>query len=233
MAHIFIDESTSINIKNRTGYFATSYVYCKKPEILREAMNRVLIRMRSFGKYPDMLHELKFYPQWHKLVCLGYSKDSILGFKTLIHDVRIQSISAVKENCDGILVSCLDNKTTVKSWESRENLENFVTKYPLIYHLIPTISLAIPPVICFDKGRVVGRNMDNYYSYLENNPYGITRTYFHSANSLSEPCIWAADMVSGAFFYNLKENNSVYADLISSKFIGRGIIKYWNKGAPP
>lgn len=91
MGLIFVDESGNINLKEKTGYFVTAYVFCEKPKNLRDAMKRVLTRMHSFGKYPDLLNELKFYPQWNKLVDQGYSLSSIIEFKTMIHDVRVQS----------------------------------------------------------------------------------------------------------------------------------------------
>jgi hypothetical protein len=235
MGHIFVDESSNINFRKKTGYFVTSYVFCKNPEILRDAMNRVLTRMSVFGRYPDLLKELKFYPQWNKLVDIGYSPDSILEYQTQIHNVRIQSINAVRDNCDGIFISCLDNKTTNAATWSHEKIGNFVTKRPLIYDMIPSLSLAEPPLVCFDRGRLAERNMEKFYSYLEFNPYGVTKSHFCEVDSISEPCIWAADMVSGAFFHKYQNNDSTYADLISSKLVGKGIVKFWNskKGTPP
>jgi hypothetical protein len=226
VGYIFVDESGRINLVQKKGCFIVSYLFCNDPKALRSAMTRQLMRMHIYGKYPEKIKELKFYPQWKRFTQLGYNETQIAKFKKEIHDVRIQTIHLISNYCDGFFITILDNKTVREpSWDC-ETIGNYVIKQPLIYDFIPRLPLVTSPTVCFDKGRLIFGKMENFYSYLSYD--SSTTCNFQETNSITEPCIWAADMISGAFYHKFQNKDSSYFDLISHKLIENGIKKYWN-----
>lgn len=240
MSYIFIDESGSIKIREKKGYFVISFLFCKNPESLRSAMNRQLMRMHVYNKYPEKLKELKFYPRRENLHKLGYIKSEIDKFENQLPDIRTQTLNLILDNCDGVYISILDNKTIREDISDRwtgETLGNYVIAHPLIKYVTPSLPIQEPPVICFDKGRLKIENMDDFYDYLGRKDslcgfknylkYGQNISNFQECDSISEPCVWAADMVAGAYYYKFKNNDDSYSELINNKLLG--ITKFWNK----
>ena len=54
-------------------------------------------------------------------------------------------------------------------------------------------------------------------------------TAFKDVNSLSDPGIWAADLVAGSFRHAYLSGDQIYVDILRHKLIGSGVRKMWFK----
>jgi hypothetical protein len=153
--------------------------------------------------------------------------------------VTRQTLNIINKYCNGIFISVLDKNTKKKETWTVETLGNFVIGQSLINNVIPELSLNIPPIIYFDKGRLAAKNMkrfynyltkkDGYYEYKNYKRYNGNLSDFKEIDSLSEPCIWAADTIAGAFYYKFQKNDNSYSDLLNSSLLGHGVRIYWNE----
>lgn len=51
---------------------------------------------------------------------------------------------------------------------------------------------------------------------------------FSDIDSISESCIWAADMIAGSNYHHYVNNDDIYSKILKNK-IGIGLRKYWDK----
>jgi hypothetical protein len=236
---IFIEESGSGIIANsQDDFFIVSYLYCNDPSSLRLVMQRHLAKLHNRVKYPYHFQELKFFPKWNILKNNGYSLKDINFYKYLLPSVRLQTLDLIRLNCNGIFIAVFDKKTVRKPEWTSEKIGNFVIGQTLINDVIPSLPSSLPPSICFDKGRLAAKNMTRFYNYLTNKDgyyeykkykrYNGNVSDFSELNSLLEPCIWAADMVAGAFYCKYQKNDSSYSKWLNDKLLSRGIRKSWD-----
>jgi hypothetical protein len=237
---IFIEESgTAILPNSKDDFFIVSFLYCIDPSLLRLMMRRCLTRLQIRGKYPYHLKELKFFLPLNYLKSNGYTQPQIDAFKSFMPLVRIQTLHLIREHCSGIFISILDKNTKKEITWTSEELGNFVIGQSLINDVIPQLSLRLPPTLYFDQGRLAAKNMrrfydyltrkDGYFEYKNYKKYNGNLSNFKEIDSLTEPCIWASDIIAGAFYNKYQNKDSRYSDILNAKLLRYGLRKYWNQ----
>lgn len=195
------------------------------------------MKLHQKNKYPPCLKELKFYLPFSELQKRGYEiKDIEQTYNIHMPAIRTKSLQIIQECCNGTFAAVVDKKKAYNTW-TPEFLANWVFVKSLITDVIPKLSVPIMPSIYFDAGRLAAKNTDYFKRYMINelNKFG----HYHEGcviceiSSVHEPCIWAADMVSGAFYHRHSNNDGTYASMINKNLIGNGCYYYWQNRATP
>lgn len=237
---IFVDESSdpglSAKAKRIRPYFVIGFVYCDNPSMLRKHLRRLLKRLHLRKKYPPHLAELKFYLPNTDLIQKGYTLQQLRGYEGFLPVIRTKAINIICKNATGIFVAVIDKKRAYSTWAPHE-IYNFVFAETLIVNVLNVVSPPNPPAILFDKGRLTTARLRGFKKYLLNKD-----SYFENMGwkryrgplappidvpSVSEPGIWAADIVAGAFYHKYAHKDWSYSNALSKIAIGNGERLYW------
>jgi hypothetical protein len=197
------------------------------------------MRVHNRNLYPLHLQEPKFYLPYGFLLKNGYTK-STLDYEFSIHSpiIRSQTLKLVRDYCDGIYIAVLDKQSVKDSTWTAERLGNFVFGHTLLSNVLKGLSLPQIPLICYDEGRLSPAksadfqdyviSKDSYFEYRGFKQYNGNSFVFNNTCSVSEPCLWAADLVAGAFYHKYANNEWSYANILMNKLIGNGARIFWN-----
>jgi hypothetical protein len=241
--YIFVDESGDIGLlpKSIRPYYIISFLHCKRPDILRQELKRFLMRLHNKNVYPPELSELKFYlPYGYLCKKVGYTYSKLDDeFSIHLPIIRTRALQLVRDLMDGIYIAVLNKKTVIHDTWTPNRLGNFIFADTLILNVLNQLSLPTIPTICYDDGRFsyLDRNCfydyvvrkDSYYEYYGRKSYigKLSESTFKEVASHSEPCIWAADLVAGAFYYKFAKGDGCYSNILNHRMIGDGIRHFW------
>lgn len=238
---IFVDEAGDLGLTNASKRFFTfGFLYCKNPSQLRKRIRRYLKKVRLKNKYPRHLSELKFSLPYSELIQQGYTVNQ-LDNDYSIHSPKIRShcLDLISNYSDGIFAAILDKHSIgAPTWTSEE-LGNFLLAETIIVNIMNVLNLSEPPLIYFDKGRLSPAKFisfsnyivakDSYFAYRGLKLYRGCLSSPINVASIFEPCIWAADMIAGAFYHKHQNHESAYANILDKKRIGIGERIFWKK----
>ncbi len=217
-------------------HFTIAFVYCDNAENLRKRLRRLLKRAHLRGKYPPQLPELKFYLPETDLYQRGMNRNEIERFRGLLPDLRRKTIQTIQETNAQTFVAVVDKTKAVSTW-TQEELYNFAFAQTLIVNIMNVISPAIPPLVVYDKGRLTpfrtqmfSQHLVSKDSYFENKGLKKYRGALGvpvDVPSYTEPGIWAADILAGAFYQQYEHGDASYSALFSRNRIGSGIRLFW------
>ena len=231
-----MDESGDIGLlDSRVNFYVVGHIYINEPKRLQRHINKYLVKIQDNEQYPLNLPELKFYIPKNKLKKkFGHSNDKINSFVGNMHNIRKEVLRMVNDYSDGIFVTILDKKSRRETSWTQETLGNYVIGHTLITDVINYLEINEPPVIIYDTGRLSIEKKQKYHNYLirKCRHYKIDEKFggfpvFNDTDSTSEPCIWAADMVAGAYYHQCVNNDDCYSKILNKK-IGMGLRKYWD-----
>jgi hypothetical protein len=240
---IFVDEAGDPGLSNAAvsnrPYYVFGFVYCEDPKPLRKHLHRLLKKMHLQNRYPPHLSELKFYIPMTELIQQGYTIDQLNKFNSFMPAIRTRAIGIICEYSDGVFAAVIDKKKALMSprpW-TPENLGNFVFAQTLIVNVLNVVSPPNPPIIYFDKGRLsparasdFGKyvvNKDSYFEFRGLKRYRGSLSAPLDVASISEPGIWAADLISGAYYHKHSNKEWAYANICEAAKIGAGERLYW------
>lgn len=239
---IFVDESgdMGLDLTKSKRYFVFDYVYARQPQVLRKRLRRLLKKLHLKDRYPRHLYELKFNLPYTDLIQQGYTPAELdKDYSIHLPEIRSRAIRIIRDHSDGIFAAVLDKKTIRENTWNSERLGNFLFAQTMIVNIMNGLSPSSPPPIYYDKGRLsAARSLFfNYYllkkdSYFEYKGFKLYRGNIAlplDVSSVMEPCIWAADLVSGAYYHKYANNEWTYANILTSKMIGPGERIYWEK----
>ena len=240
---IYIDESSdcglSVASRKKRPYFSLGYVYCRDPITLRKKLQRQLRRQHRRNRYPPELKEIKFYLPITKIKSdWGYSDREIRRYKKYLPQFRRKAIDIILNSSCGIYSAILKKDTIKKPTWTSERLGNYIFAQTLFQRILNILQTGKPPTIIFDKGRLSIAKTTDFKLYLTNkerySDYIGTKKYQGSIgtpvdmSSLSEPGLWAADIVAGSFYHKYSSLDRTYADLLTPSYIGVGERRFWN-----
>ena len=95
-----------------------------------------------------------------------------------------------------------------------------------------------PPIIYYDNGRLSAAKSikfqtylvekDNYFHYKGLKMYRGNLSTPLDTSSIREACIWAADLVAGAYYHKYQNNEWAYCNILNSKNINDGERIFWD-----
>jgi len=240
---VYVDESSdcglSIASRRKRPFFSFGYVYCRDPKTLREKLRRQLRRQHRRNRYPPQLREIKFYlPNNELKKDWGYSNKEIRRYIKYLPQFRRKTIDIILNSSCGIYSAILKKDTIKKPTWTSERLGNFMFAQTLFLNILNTLKTSKPPTIIFDEGRLSVLKATKFKEYLSNK-----ESYFEyvglkkykgnigtpvDMSSISEPGIWAADIIAGAFYHKYCNRDRVYADLLKPSYIGVGEKRFWD-----
>lgn len=236
MPHIYIDESGEIGLSNSRGnFYVVGHVYVNEPKRLQRHLKNYLAKIQVKGHYPFQLQELKFYIPKSKLKKkYKYSEKEVGSFIVNMYHIRKEVLNLIDQYSDGIFATVLDKRSLIQKTWNKERMGNFIIGHTLVTNIIGTLDCKEPPSVLYDAGRLSIRKTIDYHNYLtfKCNQYNISERFgalptFGEVDSLSEPCIWAADMVAGSYYHHYVNNDDCYSRILQKK-IGTGLRKYWD-----
>lgn len=228
---IFVDESGDFGLTNRSKRFATvGFVYSKNPSLLRKKLRRLLKRYHFKNKYPRHLSELKFMLPYSELIQKDYSVEDLNNiYSPQMPKLRSEALTIIRDNVDGVYAAILDKPSRTSSTWTTETIGNFVFVETFYVNILNQLRLPNPPLVYYDKGRLSFSKMVNFATYftakdrwLEYKDYKMYKGRVSpplDVSSVLEPCIWAADLVAGAFYHKYHSNEWAYASIVKSKMI--------------
>lgn len=233
---IFVDESgdpgLSISSRSATPYFTYGFVYCKNPMELRKNLRRLLKRLHRKDAYPGRLKEIKFFlPEQKMRGKLGYSHADVIRYKVNLPDIRNKMINILKNSECTIFSSILKKASIARTTWTPIRIANYILAQSLFVNVLNVINTPVPPSILMDQGRIKKESdFDNFQKYIiaKESYFGFRNIKKYSGNidlpqhisSESDPGIWAADIVAGAFNLKYKSGNDTFANDLSSIGIG-------------
>jgi hypothetical protein len=162
----------------------------------------------------------------------------------MIHMPRIRSdgLRIIKDLADGVFAAVLD-KTTIKNKWKQDELGNFIFAQSLFVNVMNTLSPPNPPVVYYDRGGFSLAMSISFKSYIVNKDewfeYKGLKLYRGNipppldVSSIQEPCIWAADLVAGAFYHKHMNKEWSYANILQPKMICSEERIFWKTRANP
>jgi len=240
---VYVDESSdcglSIASRNKRPYFSFGYVYCRDPATLRKRLQRQLRRQHRRNRYPPQFREIKFYLPTTKLKTdWGYSNREIRRYKKYLPQFRRKVIEIILNSSCGIYSAILKKDTIRKTTWTSERLGNYIFAQTLFLSILNTLKTGKPPTIIFDEGRLsVLRTTDfkaylskkeSYFDYVGIKKYQGSIGTPIDMSSISEPGLWAADIVAGSFYHKYNSHDRTYADLLKPSYIGVGERRFWS-----
>jgi len=235
---IFVDESGDPGLRatSRCRYFAIGFVFCDDCYTLRKRFRRLLKKLHLRNKYPPQLHELKFYLPETDLIQVGYMPKQLDHYRALLSEVRSKAINEMIKSNVKTFAAVVDKRKARQTWTA-ERLGNFVFAQTLIVNILNALSLPISPLIIYDKGRLTPSrarifsqyliNKDSYFQTLGIKRYRGSIGIPNDVPSYSEPGIWAADIVAGAYHHKYELSDSSFADQLANIGMGVGERLYW------
>jgi hypothetical protein len=237
---IFVDEAgdpgLSSQSKTNQPFFVMGFVYCEDPSTLKKRLKRFLKKQHLRGRYPPHLSELKFYLPYSDLIQEGYTVPQLDQYNAKMPLIRSRAISLIALHCTGVFAAVLDKRRAAITW-TPERIGNFIFAQSLIVNVMNVVSPPNPPIIFYDQGRLspaksfLFKNYlvqkDSYFQYKGLKRYRGSLAPPIDVASVSEPGIWAADMVAGAFYHKYANNDWSYANILSLKVIGGHERVYW------
>jgi hypothetical protein len=212
-------------------------VYCKNPQTLRKKLKRLLRRVHNRKQYPPHLKELKFHLPNSDLIKKGCDIDQLKKYKTKLPYIREQAIEIICNEGSGVLGATLDKNSRKRDTWTAEKIGNYIFAQTLIRDVMNNIQPRHTPVIIYDKGRLSAAKNEAFKDYfVRKDAYlrGIGISVYKRPlpkpdhrSSYTEPGIWAADIVAGAFRYKHMGVDPHYADLLATKYIDAGERLYW------
>lgn len=169
----------------------------------------------------------------------GYTRQQIEDeYSPQVPKIRAKTIEIINENCDGVFAAILDKTRAYPGHWTPERLGNFIFADSLVCDILPNLMLSHPPEIYYDSGRLNRASSsesfnryiiekDGYYEYRGIKKYTGNISEIKEISSTVEPCIWAADLVAGAFYQKYANNDWTYANGFNCKKIGKGFKMYW------
>lgn len=184
------------------------------------------------------MSELKFYLPYTELIQQGYIAPQLDNqYNIHMPEIRSRCLNIINEFSDGIFVAVVDKRTIQSPRWTQERLGNFVFAQTIIVEILNKLTPSNPPLIYYDKGRLSPTRSINFSNYLiSKDSYFEYRGYKRyrgrlsapiDVASVSEPCIWAADILAGAFYHKYSNNEWAYANILDNKRIGPGERFYW------
>ena len=233
---IYVDESgtpgtKAISHNHRHPYFILGFCYCKNYRRMTKKLHKLLQNLQRDDVYPTELKEIKFNPT-SSLAKVGYSPEQIRDkWEPHYATIRAHTAKIIADNADGVFAGIV-NKKEISNPVNSEELGNFVFMESLYKHVLPAIESAVTLSVIYDRGRL---NPSRAKKFNENSlishPNRTTNSNFYAniskfedVDSLRSAGIWAGDFVAGAFHWKIKHKDSVFADLLSPRFIGNGSI---------
>ncbi|MHC1688744.1 MAG: DUF3800 domain-containing protein [Methanothrix sp.] len=237
---IFIDESGDPGLSREaiecTQYYTVGFIYCREPSMLRTKLKRLLKKEHERKRYPLKLNELKFHLPKSDLIGNGYNIDELYSYEKYLPAIREKALKLICENTVGVFAATLNKNKAFSSWTS-ERIGNYIFAQTLLVDVINSIYPRYPPSILFDGGRLSPTKTSLFKDYLSDKDRylvgaGLKSYVGHlpipsNRNSVTEPGIWAADLVAGSFRHKYVSGDSHYADLLKAKYIGIGEKLYW------
>jgi len=238
---IFVDESGDPGLGqksiDKSPYYTIGFVYCKNLPVFKKQMKRLLRKVHKRKQYPRHLEELKFHLPKSDLIKKGYDLDQLKKYETKLPLIREQAIEIICNEGSGVFGATLDkNSRKCDTWTT-ERIGNYIFAQTLIRNVMNNIQPRHTPVVLYDKGRLSAAKNEAFKDYVVRkdaylrdvgiSEYEYTLPKPDHRSSYTEPGIWAADIVAGAFRYKHMEVDSHYADLLATKYIDGGEKLYW------
>jgi len=237
---IFVDESGDPGLSGRSKrsrpYFVVAFVYCAEPSPLRKHLRRLLKRLHLRRKYPPHLAELKFYLPHTDLIQKGYTPQQLQRYDSFMPAIRAKAIGIICADASGVFAAIVDKRKAYSTWKPHE-MYNFIFAETLIVNILSNLSPPNPPAIQFDRGRLTPARLqgfkqyvldkDSYFEHMGYKRYRGALAPPIDVPSISEPGIWAADIVAGAFYHKYRHNDRSYSNTLVPVFIAKGERLYW------
>ena len=240
---IFIDESGNAGLKAKLHnqnhpFFIVGFCYAKNPKVISRKCRKLLTKFHKKETYHSKLKEFKFYPT-PALLRLGCSKDEIQAkWEPHYTTIRAEVANIICKYSDGVFAGVLDKTKIYRTTWTSERIGNYLINRSIYQNILPSLNIASPPSIVYDRGRLSPDraklfekyvlNTDSVLHYFDSNRYEGTVCNIKEEDSLKTPGIWLADFVAGAFHLHFKYKRSEYYNSIESKFIGDGFLKLWD-----
>ncbi len=239
---IYADESSDCGLspasRQKRPYFSFGYVYCRHPQTLQKNLRRQLRRQHRRNRYPPQLREIKFFLPNTKLRDWGYSNKEISRYIKYLPQFRRKAIQIIMNSSCGVYSAILKKDTITKTTWTSEKLGNFIFAQTLFLKILNTLKTPKPPTIIFDEGRLTVlkatrfkeylSSKESYFEYVGIKKYKGSIATPIDMSSLSEPGLWAADIVAGAFYHKYRNRDRTYADLLTPSYIDVGENRFWN-----
>jgi hypothetical protein len=241
-ATIYIDESGDPGLTSKTTvaakpYFVYGFVYCEDPRELRKRLRRLLKKMRLRKRYPPHLSELKFYLPYSDLKGQGYSISKLdTEFNTKMPMIRTAALGLIDRHATATFAAIVDKRKAAMSWTS-EHLGNFAFAQTLMVNVLNVVCQGGCPLVVYDKGRLSPANSYKFRAYLRekesyfaakgSKKYTGTLSAPIEVSSVSEPGVWAADLVAGAYYHKYANHDATYANMLPRTRTGSGERLYW------
>ena len=148
--------------------------------------------------------------------------------------IRKDVPNIINEYSDGVFVTILDKDSRrEKTWD-QVSTGNFIIGHTLVANVINELKYDTVPQVLYDTGRLSVKKTKAFHEYLNYkcNKFRIQEKFgelptFINIDSSSEPCIWAADILAGAYYHYYVKNDDCYSRILKKK-IGIGLRKYWD-----
>lgn len=242
LSAIYVDEAgdpglASITTIQNKPYYVVGFVYAKDSRELKKRLRRYLKKLHIHNRYPRHLGELKFYLPYTELIKEGYTVAQLdRDYNTQMPLIRTHTLEIVNRYSDGVFAAVVDKRKAMQSWTS-EKLGNFVFAETLIVNVMNVISPPEPPIIFYDRGRLSPSRNTSFKNYiLEKDSFFEFKGYKRyrgsipapiDISSVSEPGIWAADMVAGAFYHKYCNRDATYSNMMIPRLLGGLERLYW------
>jgi len=240
---IFIDESGDPGLskisREQSPYYTVGFVYFRRLAPLRKSLKRLLKKEHNKKRYPAKLNELKFYiPDSNLINKHRYTPEQLEKYKNFLPDIREKAIKIICDEATGVFGAILDKNSIKKPTWTSETITNYVFVNTLIDNVMSNISPQYRPSILYDDGRLSSAKTVKFEKYVANKDrylgqnglknYKYVLPIPEKVASYSEPGIWAADIVAGAFQCKYHHEEAHYADLLKEKYIDNGKRLYWH-----
>ena len=239
---IYVDESGDLGLSyphvQRKPYFVFGYVYTSDSSKLEKSLRRLLKRLHDRNRYPSCLKELKFNLPRDRLISQGHTPDQLdREYEANMQYVRTRVLNVLVDHVDGVFAAIVNKRSVINQEWTPERLGNYVFAQTLLVNVMNKLRLTDLRNIVYDKGRLSQSRSaefrlylmrkDSYFNYKGWNKYSGSLPYPKEISSDSDPGIWAADYVAGAFNRKYSHGDSTYADILNPVKIGSGERIFW------
>jgi hypothetical protein len=235
---VFVDESGDPGLTSQAGlakapYFVFGFVFCRDASELRRRLRRFLKRAHVRKRYPGLLAELKFNIPRRALRQRGYSAEELEHFSRCLPLVRDGALRIVQAHTTYTFAAVIDKRRAAPTWTG-ERLGNFVFAQTLMVNVLAHPAVVSAPSVVHDKGRLSPANSSKFRRYLqEKEAYFGSKGYKRYAGNLmsiesaseSEPGLWAADLLAGAFNLKFSRGEGACVSILPEC----GTRVYWEK----
>jgi hypothetical protein len=205
---VFVDESGNLGFTDKSAkFFIVAYIVCESPLKVRTAMRRALKVLQQDKKYHYSENELKFSHMNQK------SREYVL-----------QKISECDLSVNTVVVEKAKINPNLRN--DIPKLYNYLVVHNIVLSFLPQLISNKKIDITFDK-TLSKKRVEDFNDYVKKKASFLLNeknTKFEPAvlllshvNSISEPCLQAADAVAGAYFQKYENKNNIYVDIITDK----------------